>query len=142
VGKTISIAFLVIFAAVSAWGQEQAARVANSDSSANVSTTYKPSPAEQPSVTEPAGDLTFAVKIVPGTSKKFNVEVVSPKSGYAEVSLLNSRGDQMLILHKGKIKSGPITFGIDAGKIKPGLYYVVSKYEGGLQVADKFTVAK
>ena len=139
-GKTIYIAFLVIFAAVSARGQ--AARVTNSDSSANVSTASKPPVPERSATIDSASELTFAVKIVPSTSKKFNIEVVSPKSGYAEISLLNSRGDQILILHTGKISSGPVTFKVDSGKLPPGLYYVVSKYEGGLQVADKVTVTK
>ena len=140
-GKAIYIAFLVIFAAVAACAQP-AARVTNTDSSANVSTAAnQPSP-EYPSIIDSAGDISFAVKIVPGASKKLSVEVVSPKSGYAEISLLNSRGDQVLILHTGKIQSGVKTFSVDAEKVRPGLYYVVSKYEGGLQVADKITVVK
>jgi hypothetical protein len=141
VGKTIYIAFLVIFAAVAAYAQP-AARVANTDSSANVSTATNQPSSEHSSIIDSAGNISFAVKIVPGASKKLSVEVVSPKSGYAEISLLNSRGDQLLILHKGKIQTGVKTFTIDAEKVIPGLYYVVSKYEGGLQVADKITVTK
>jgi hypothetical protein len=131
----------VIFAAVAAYAQP-AARVANSDSSANVSTaTNQPAP-EHSSIIDSTGDISFAVKIVPGTPKKLNVEVVSPKSGYAEVTLLNSRGDQVLILHSGKVRSGINNFRIDSAKVQPGLYYVVSKYQDGLQVADKITVVK
>jgi hypothetical protein len=79
---------------------------------------------------------------VPGTSKKLNIEVVSPKSGYAEVSLLNSLGDQVRILHKGKIREGVNTYKLNSTKVQPGLYYVVMKYDTGLQVADKITVMK
>ena len=138
-GKTIFIAFLVIFGAASA--QAQAARAIAKPDSAYAPYAAPVPPPEQ-SRTDDSSNISFTVKVVPGTSKKFNIEMVSPKSGYAEISLLNSRGDQILILHKGNVKNGINTFRIDSAKVKPGLYYVVSKYEGGLQVADKFTLTK
>lgn len=140
-GRAIYIAFLVIFVAGAAIAQPQAARIANSDTSANVSNDTKQSAPER-TATDSTDDLSFAVKIVPGTSKKFNVEMVSAKSGYAEVTLLNSRGDIIAILHAGKVRSGLNTYKVDSAKVRPGMYYVVSKYEGGVQVADKVTVVK
>ena len=140
-GRTIYIAFLVILVAGAAFAQPQAARVTNSDSSANVSKHTKQSAPTERSA-DSTNDLTFEVKIVPGTFKKLNVEMVSPKSGYAEVSLLNSRGDVIAILHTGKVRSGLNTYIVDSSKVRPGMYYVVSKYESGVQVADKVTVLK
>ena len=138
--KTVYIAFLLIFVAGAAVAQPQA-RVTNSDSSAHVPTDTQHSASER-TVAPDTNDLSFAVKIVPGTSKKFNVEMVSAKSGYAEVTLLNSRGDIIAILHAGKVRSGLNTYKVDSAKVRPGMYYVVSKYEGGVQVADKVTVVK
>ncbi len=140
-GRAIYIAFLVIFVAGAAFAQPQAARVTNSDTSANVSNDTKQSAPER-TATDSTNDLSFTVKIVPGTSKKLNVEMVSAKSGYAEVTLLNSRGDVIAILHAGKVRSGLNTYKVDSEKVRPGMYYVVSKYEGGVQVADKVTVVK
>lgn len=139
--KIVYIAFLVIFVAGAAVAQPQAARLTNSDS-ANVPTDTKQSASEPTAAPDSTNDLTFAVKIVPGTSKKFNVEMVSAKSGYAEVTLLNSRGDVIAILHTGKVRSGLNTYQVDTAKVRPGMYYVVSKYEGGVQVADKVTIVK
>lgn len=141
-GKITSIAFLVIFAAGAAAQPHKVARVTKSDSSSYASTTYKQSTPEQLPINDHTGNLSFEVKIVPGTSKKFSLEMVSPQSGYAEITLLNSRGDEVLVLHKGKIRRGLNTFSLDSAKIRPGLYYVVMKYDGGLQVADKITLMK
>lgn len=140
-GKIFSIVFFFIFSALAAYSQS-AEPVVKPDSSAYVPTTYKQSESKPVPVPIDSSDLSFTIKIVPGASKKLDIKMVSPKSGYAEVSLLNFRGDQVVVLHKGKVQNGINTFKVDPAKLRPGLYYVVSKYEGGLQIADKITVTK
>ncbi|HET9137695.1 MAG TPA: hypothetical protein VFO76_13770 [Candidatus Kapabacteria bacterium] len=75
-------------------------------------------------------------------SKTRVFEVFSPKASSAEVKLVTSSGDDICVIHKGKLHEGKNTFKLISQKIAPGSYYVVSKFSGGEQFADKVVVGK
>jgi hypothetical protein len=72
------------------------------------------------------------------TSMSF--EVISPKSGKADLKLVSSSWGDICTIHKGIIHAGKNIFTLRSSKIGSGTYYVVSKLGNGEQFADKIVV--
>lgn len=74
--------------------------------------------------------------------KNFSFEVFSPKSGKADVKLVNTLGVDICSIHKGAIHEGKNTYTLASQKLSKGIYYVVSKLESGEQFADRVVIDK
>jgi len=83
----------------------------------------------------------YHVSLVQNTKNRV-FEVYSPKASSVEVKLVNANGDDICVIHKGKLHEGKNTFKLTSKKIAPGSYYVVSKFSGGEQFADRVVVGK
>ncbi len=75
-------------------------------------------------------------------NNRFSFEITSSKSDNGEVKLQNMNGDDICLIHKGSIKAGKNIFSLGQRKIARGIYYVVSKFSGGEQFADRVVVNK
>ena|SRR5436190_8160016 len=74
--------------------------------------------------------------------KNFAFDVFSPKSGKAEVKVVNTSGVDICTIHKGALHEGKNSFILPSQKISKGIYYVVSKLESGEQFADRVVIDK
>lgn len=76
--------------------------------------------------------------VAPGISASPNpfseaaaIRVSMPQSGEASLRLYDLSGRLVRILHSGRLEAGNHSFGLDAGRIPAGVYFIQLTGEGG-----------